>query len=487
MSQIETQSPSGEGSFKRSLSLTDGVLLVVGSMIGSGIFIVSADMARNLGSAGWLIAAWVITGLMTMAAAISYGELSGMFPRAGGQYVYLKESYNKMVAFLYGWSLFAVIQTGTIAAVGVAFSKFLAYLVPELGNNYFLFDAGTVKVYSGQLVAIFIIVLLTYINSRGVKEGKTIQTIFTSAKLLALFGLIIFGFLLVKENFWAQNWATGFQAAQNFGSTDAVGNLTANTDWAPISGKVLMGAIAAAMVGSIFSSDAWNNVTFIAGEMKNPSRNIGLSLFLGTLIVTIIYVSANLMYLYVLPLNELAFPTDDRVAVDVANKIFPAVGTTLIALLIMVSTFGCNNGLVLAGSRVYYTMAQDGLFFKKAASLNKHGVPSWALWAQCVVAAILCLSGKYGDLLDMISFVVVIFYVLTIAGIFILRKKMPQAERPYKAFGYPFLPALYIVAGISFCILLIWFKPQFTWPGLIIVLLGIPVYYFMKGNTSELS
>jgi APA family basic amino acid/polyamine antiporter len=347
-----------------------------------------------------------------------------------------------------------------------------------------LFDTGIVKVYSGQLVAIVIIVLLTYVNSRGVKEGKIIQTIFTSAKLLALLGLIVFGFVLVKDSHWAENWKTGFNATQDFGIKDVTGALK-GTAWIGISGSALIGAIAAAMVGSIFSSDAWNNVTFIAGEMKNPKRNIGLSLFLGTLIVTAIYISANLMYLNVLPLNEIAFAKDDRVAVAAANTIFPAFGTTLIALLIMVSTFGCNNGLILAGARVYYTMAQDGLFFKKAGELNKNNVPQWALWAQCIVAAILCLSGKYGDLLDMISFVVVIFYVLTIAGIFILRKKMPDAERPYKAFGYPVLPALYIVMGLAFCIMLAIFKPQYTWPGLIIVLTGIPIYYLALANSKK--
>ncbi len=463
-------------SFKPTLGLFDGTMIVAGSMIGSGIFIVSADITRNVGSAGWLVAVWLITGFMTLTAALSYGELSGMFPKAGGQYVYLKEAYNPLMGFLYGWSFFAVIQTATIAAVGVAFSKFLAYLVPELGNNYFLFDAGIIKVYSGQLVAIAIISLLTYINSRGVKEGKFIQTIFTSAKLFALFGLIAFGFLLVKESFWAENWKTGFTAVQDFGQKDATGQLHP-ISWIGISGSALMGAIAASMVGSIFSSDAWNNVTFIAGEMKNPKRNIGLSLFLGTLIVTLIYVSANLMYLNVLPLNELAFPADDRVAVAAANKIFPSFGTILIAILIMVSTFGCNNGLILAGARVYYTMAKDGLFFRQVGELNKNAVPQVALWIQCIAASVWSLSGKYGQLLDMISFVVVLFYMLTIIGIFILRKKMPDAERPYKAFGYPVLPFLYILMGAAFCILLIIFKPEFTWPGFIIVLIGIPLYY----------
>ncbi|MBN8674885.1 MAG: amino acid permease [Chitinophagales bacterium] len=463
-------------SFKPTLGLFDGTMIVAGSMIGSGIFIVSADITRNVGSAGWLVAVWLITGFMTLTAALSYGELSGMFPKAGGQYVYLKEAYNPLMGFLYGWSFFAVIQTATIAAVGVAFSKFLAYLVPELGNSYFLFDAGIIKVYSGQLVSIVIICLLTYINSRGVKEGKLIQTIFTSAKLFALFGLIAFGFLLVKESFWAENWKTGFTAMQDFGQKDAAGQLQPTT-WIGISGSALAGAIAAAMVGSIFSSDAWNNVTFIAGEMKNPKRNIGLSLFLGTLIVTVIYVAANLMYLNVLPLERIAFATDDRPAVEASLRIFGDNGAIIIALLIMVSTFGCNNGLILAGARVYHTMAKDGLFFKNVGTLNKNAVPQVALWIQCIAASIWSLSGKYGQLLDMISFVVVLFYMLTIAGIFILRKKRPDAERPYKAFGYPILPALYILMGAAFCGLLIIYKPEFTWPGLIIVLLGVPLYY----------
>lgn len=472
-------------SFKPTLSLWDGTMIVAGSMIGSGIFIVSADITRNVGSAGWLVAIWLITGFMTLTAALSYGELSSMFPKAGGQYIYLKEAYNPLMGFLYGWSFFAVIQTATIAAVGVAFSKFLAYLVPELGNNYFLFDTGIIKVYSGQLVSITIIVLLTYINSRGVKEGKFIQTLFTSAKLLALFGLIAFGFLLVKDSFWAQNWQTGYQAKQFIGPADAASAAIA-TNWNGISGAALLGAIAAAMVGSIFSSDAWNNVTFIAGEMKNPHRNIGLSLLFGTGIVTLIYVSANLMYLNVMPLNELAFPADDRVAVAAANKIFPGVGTYVIAVLIMVSTFGCNNGLIMAGARVYYTMAKDGLFFKKAGELNSVAVPQTALWIQAIVASIWSLSGKYGQLLDMISFVVVLFYMLTIIGIFILRKKRPDADRPYKAFGYPILPGLYILMGAAFCILLIQYKPEFTWPGLIIVLLGVPLYYLaISRNKAE--
>jgi basic amino acid/polyamine antiporter, APA family len=475
MAEEILNTPDHKPGFKPTLGLFDGTMIVAGSMIGSGIFIVSADITRNVGSAGWLIAVWVITGFMTLIAALSYGELSGMFPKAGGQYVYLKEAYNPLMGFLYGWSFFAVIQTATIAAVGVAFSKFLSYLVPELGNEYLLADLGFLKIYSGQLVAIAIIIILTYVNSKGIKEGKFIQTLFTSAKLLALFGLILFGFILVKESYWAQNWETGFNAVQV--EKDGSGNFVPNGFWIGIGGSALMGAIAAAMVGSIFSSDAWNNVTFIAGEMKNPKRNIGMSLFLGTLIVTIIYVSANLMYLNVLPLNEIAWANKDRVAVDAANKIFPSFGTYLIAGLIMVSTFGCNNGLILAGARVYNTMAKDGLFFKSAGELNKNSVPQVALWIQCVAASLWCLSGKYGDLLDMISFVVVLFYIMTIYGIFILRKKRPDAERPYKAFGYPVLPVLYILMGIAFCVLLVIYKPKFTWPGMIIVLIGVPLYY----------
>ncbi|MBS4043750.1 MAG: amino acid permease [Chitinophagaceae bacterium] len=462
--------------FKPTLSLFDATMIVAGSMIGSGIFIVSADITRNVGSAGWLILVWVFTGFMTLIAALSYGELCGMFPKAGGQYVYLKEAYNPLVGFLYGWSFFTVIQTATIAAVGVAFSKFLAYLVPELGNDYFLFNILGLKIYAGQLVAIAIICFLTFVNTRGVKEAKWIQTLFTSAKLLALFGLIIFGLFLVKESFWDENMKTGLTAMQNHGIKNAAGILEPS-QWIGIGGSALAGAIAAAMVGSIFSSDAWNNVTFIAAEMKNPKRNLGLSLLLGTLIVTIIYVSANLMYLNVLPLQELAFPTDDRVAVAAANKIFPAFGTTFIAICIMISTFGCNNGLILAGARVYYTMAKDGLFFKKVGQLNQFAVPQVALWIQCIAASLWCISGKYGDLLDMISFVVVMFYILTIVGIFILRKTQPHTERPYKAFGYPILPILYIIMGLAFCILLIIYKPNYTWPGLIITLIGIPVYY----------
>ncbi|MEX2232634.1 MAG: amino acid permease [Cyclobacteriaceae bacterium] len=462
-----TTHQTSEPKFKPVLSLWDATMVVAGSMIGSGIFIVSADIVRNVGSAGWLIGVWLITGFMTIIAAVSYGELSGMFPRAGGQYVYLKEAYNPLISFLYGWSFFAVIQTATIAAVGVAFARFSSYIFPWMSEGNILFDVSFMDISAAQVSAILLIVFLTYVNTRGIKEGKIIQTTFTISKLLALFGLMLCGFLFVKENFWSENWQTGFNAMQNFGSGS----------WTEIGGVALLGAIAAAMTGSLFSSDAWNNVTFIAGEIKNPQRNIGLSLFLGTFIVTILYVTTNLMYLYVLPLNGIAFPQSDRLAVAAANQIFGNPGMQLIAILIMISTFGCNNGLVLAGARVYYTMAKDRLFFRQAGELNKNAVPEWALWSQCVVASLLCLSGEYGNLLDMISFVVVIFYTLTIAGIFILRKKRPDAPRPYKAFGYPFLPFIYILMGTTFCTMLIIYKPAFTWPGLIITLIGIPIYF----------
>lgn len=480
----EKVAASNKPAFKQSLSLVDATMVVVGSMIGSGIFIVSADITRNVGSAGWLIGVWLITGFMTLVAAVSYGELSGMFPKAGGQYVFLKEAYNPFVSFLYGWSLFAVIQTGTIAAVGVAFSKFTAYMIPALSEDHILFDLGLLKISAAQVVSIILIALLTWNNTRGIKEGKIIQTIFTSAKLLSLFGLIVFGLFALKPDIWDMNWTNAWQVGQ--GKVDAA---VEPSHWTvlPYAGiGAIMGAIAASMVGSVFSSDAWNNVTFIAGEIKNPKRNIGLSLFLGTLIVTVIYVMANVMYTAVLPMSEIASAPKDRVAVAASGVIFGHAGTYIIAIMIMISTFGCNNGLILAGARVYYTMAQDGLFFKQAARLNKNAVPAWALWAQMVVAAVLCLSGRYGDLLDMISFVVVLFYVLTIIGIFILRKKMPDAERPYKAFGYPFLPALYILMGLTFCGLLLVYKPQYTWPGFIIVAIGIPLYFVAKqGNSAK--
>jgi basic amino acid/polyamine antiporter, APA family len=462
--------------FRPTLGLLDGTMIVAGSMIGSGIFIVSADITRNVGSAGWLLFVWLITGFMTISAAISYGELSAMYPKAGGQYVYLKEAYNPLTGFLYGWSFFAVIQTGTIAAVGVAFSKFAGYFFPslELKDANILFTLGNSKVYWAQIISIILIVFLTWVNTRGIEAGKWIQRIFTFTKLFSLFGLIVLGLLIgASHAVWQHNWIGGWNIqrlipAENGGSI--VGS-------SPLVGLAVFGAIAAAMTGSIFSSDAWNNVTFIAGEMKNPRRNIGLSLFLGTLIITIIYVSANLMYLTVMPVDRIATAPQDRVAVAAADVIFGHVGTYVIAVMIMISTFGCNNGLILAGARVYYAMAGDGLFFRQAGQLNRNGVPGWALWAQCLVASILCISGKYGDLLDMISFVAVFFYAITVLGIFVLRRKQPLMERPYKAFAFPVLQIIYILLAMVFCVALIIQKPTYAGWGAAIVLLGIPLYY----------
>lgn len=457
--------------FKRELNLLDATLLVVGSMVGSGIFIVSADIARHTGSAGWLILVWIIGGFMTLTAALSYGELSGMYPKAGGQYVYLKEAYNPLTAFIYGWSLFAVIQTGTIAAVGVSFYKFLAYFVPGVSENLVLFSIGSFKVSPAQILAIGLIFILTYINTKGVKGGKWIQLVFTLTKIASIAGLIFFGFIYFKADVVHINWSDAFQLKKILpdGSSLSYQNLPA-----------FGGAIASALVGAIMSYEAWNNVTFVAGEINNPKRNIGLSLLLGTLLVTLIYVLLNLMFTMVLPLTEIATSEKDRVGIAASQAIFGSNGTAIIALLIMVATFGCNNGLILAGARVYYSMAKDGLFFKKTAKLNQHAVPAYALWIQFVMASILCLSGQYGDLLDMITFIAVLFYVLTIIGIYILRVKKPDLERPYKAIGYPVLPAIYIVLGLSFCVLLIIYKPYFTWPGLIIALIGIPLYYLNK-------
>lgn len=457
---------------KRELGLLDGTMLVVGSMIGSGIFIVSAGMVQYVGSAGWLILIWVLSGLMTMIAAVSYGELSAMFPKAGGQYVYLKEAYNKLIAFLYGWSFFAVIQTGTIAAVGVAFGKFTAYLIPELGDQNILYEAGSFKLNAAQLVSIVTIVILTFINSRGVKSGKYIQTTFTIIKIASLLGLVVFGFILAaKADIWNTNWTDAW-SAKSFDKDSG--------QWINIGGTVLLSAIAASMVGSLFSSDAWNGVTFISGEIKNPQRNVGLSLFLGTLIVTVIYILANIMYISVMPMDRIAFAPSERVAVEASQFIFGTNGSYIIAVMIMISTFGCNNGLILAGARVYYTMANDGLFFKKAGTLNKASVPGWGLWLQCIWASALCLTGKYGDLLDYVMIIVVIFYVLTIFGIFILRKKRPDAERPYKAFGYPILPIIYFILAAFFCIALLIDKPETCGWGVVIMLAGVPVYYITR-------
>jgi APA family basic amino acid/polyamine antiporter len=490
--------------FQRSLSLTDGILIVAGSMIGSGIFIVSSDMVRQVGSAGWLIAIWILTGIMTVFAAITYGELSSMFPRAGGQYVFLKEAYNRLIGFLYGWSFFSVIQTGTIAAVGVAFSKFAGYFIKplEMTDENILFQVGAnFKLYPAQLLSIALVIFLTWVNARGVKEGKLIQRIFTIAKLFALFGLIVFGFLIAFDvDIWNSNWATGM----NMSHTEAV-KTDAGSGWSLFADvtnfKLGLGLVAAAMVGSVFSSVAWENVTFIAAEIKNPQKNVGLSLFLGTVIVTIVYVLINLMYLAVLPLTppvagsmytgaesaSIAFAQYDRVATAASLPIFGTEGAMIIAILIMVSTFGCNNGLILTGARVYYTMAKDNLFFKKAARLNKNAVPAWALWAQCIWTSVLCLSGKYGLLLDYVVFVTLLFYILTIIAVFRLRRTRPEIERPYKAFGYPLIPIIYILLAGLMALGLLLVKWETCVFGLVVVLLGLPMYYLFMKNEKRLS
>ncbi len=452
----------------------DGSLLVIGSMIGSGIFIVSADIARQVGSAGWLIAVWLISGFITLSGALSYGELSGMFPKAGGQYVYLRESFGRLFGFLYGWALFAVIQTGTIAAVAVAFAKFTGYFFPVLGDENLLFgDRAGFHITAAQVLGMGSILCLTWINSQGVRNGQWIQRIFTAAKILALILLIVCGFLLFQDNtVSASNWDQPWFGRQFLIEADRITHISLH------SGALLV-AMGVAMVGALFSSDAWNNVTFIAGEMKRPERNIGLSLFIGTLVVTILYVAINLMYLHVLPLSEIARAPADRVAVAAAEKIFGPLGVGLIAGLIMVSTFGCNNGLILSGARVHYTMAQDRLFFRSASRLNGKGVPARALWAQGIWASLLCLSGQYGNLLDFIIFTVLLFYILTISALFRLRKTRPDLPRPYRAFGYPLIPLLYILMASVICVILLIHKPQYTWPGLCIVLMGIPIYYFI--------
>ena len=469
--------------FKRELGLFDSSMLVIGSMIGSGIFIVSADIARTVGSGGLLLLVWFLTGVITLIGALSYGELAGMMPRAGGQYVYLREAYNPLIGFLYGWTLFAVIQTGTIAAVAVAFAKFTSVLIPWFGADNILFTLAGLKITAAQLLAIASVITLTYINILGVRAGKTVQNIFTVAKIIALAGLLLLGIFIgsnsaaIGANFsemWNGSW-----------THIAEGKITLVES---ISGFTLLAAIGAAMVGSLFSSDAWNNITFTAGEVKNPKRNIPLSLAIGTGTVTVIYLIANVSYLLVLPLKGnpqgagaeqlgMQFAADDRIGTAVASVIFGEPAALIMAVLIMISTFGCNNGLILAGARVYYSMAKDNLFFATAGKLSKRSVPAAALVFQAVWASILCLSGTYGQLLDYVIFAVLIFYILTISGIFILRKKQPEAERPYKAFGYPFLPALYILVAALISVILLIYKPIYTWPGLGIVLLGIPVYF----------
>jgi APA family basic amino acid/polyamine antiporter len=472
--------------FHRGLGLYDSTMVVVGSMIGSGIFIVSADMARTVGSPGWLLGAWILTGLLTVVGALSYGELAAMMPRAGGQYVYLREAFSPLWGFLYGWTLFLVIQTGTIAAVSVGFARYFGALVPWISDEHYLvapihLSTGyALSLSTTQLVAIAIISFLTWTNTRGLQWGKIIQNVFTTAKTGALLGLILVGVLL--------GW-NHTATADNFGNlwtprgtSDIVPGLSAVTAFG------LFVAVCVAQTGSLFSADAWNNITFTAGEVKEPRRNIPLSLALGTFIVIALYLLANVAYLVTLPFDQIQHAPSDRVATATVNAIFPGLGVTVMAIGIMISTFGCANGLILAGARASYAMARDGLFFRAAAQLNRAKVPAWALVLEGLWAAFLVLprtydpiartyGNLYNNLLDYIISAALIFYILTIAGLFRLRQTRPDADRPYRAFGYPAIPALYIVGAATILIVLFVYRTATTWPGLIIVLLGVPVYF----------
>jgi APA family basic amino acid/polyamine antiporter len=470
---------------KNKVGLSTGIFLVMGSMIGSGVYIVSAGVAQALANPMLLILVWITTGILTVIAATSYAELSAMFPKSGGQYVYLKEAFNPLMGFLYGWSLFAVIQTGTIAAVAVAFAKFTAVLVPWFSADNILFQSGDFTIHAGQLLAVASIALLTFINSRGIQYGAVVQSSLTIIKALTLI-LLIIATIFIFSN--AEAIATNFNNFYTINKQQLVNGTLVSENWSMLA---LLSAFGAAMVGPLFSSDAWNGVTFIAGEMENPKKNVARSLIIGVGGVTLLYVLTNLGYLFVLPMwgtegattlagRGIQYAEYERVGTAAMQVMLGASGAIVMAVLIMISTFGANNGIVLSGARVYQTMANDGLFFRKMANSNKQQVPGFSLWIQCIWASLLCLSGKYGDLLDYVMFVVILFYILTIAGLFILRFKQPKADRPYKAFGYPVLPALYIIAMIGFIVNLLIVKPQFTVPGLIIVLTGIPVYFIWK-------
>ncbi len=473
--------------FVRGMGLFSATAIVMGSMIGSGIFIVPADMSRTLGSPALLIAAWLVTALMTIIGALSYGELAAMMPKAGGQYVYLRESLGPIWGFLYGWTLFLVIQTGTIAAVGVAFGKFLGVFFPRVSQTNWIVHVGSgnIGLSTANLAAIVIITLLTFANTRGVKLGSAVQNVFTSAKVLALLGIVAVGFVAKNASAIVANFGAGWHAFWAGAGWHTQHAVQVGAD-GPITYAGIFTVIAIVQVGSLFSSDAWNNVTFTAGEIKNPKRDLPLSLALGTGVVLALYIACNFVYLSVLPMAGIAHAPQDRVATAVMQAAFGGIGSKLMAAAILVSTFGCVNGLVLAGARVYYAMSRDGLFFKAAGKLDaKTDVPTNSLWMQWGWTCLLCLSGRYGDLLDYVIFAVLVFYVLTIGGLFVLRRTRPDAPRPYKAFGYPVLPALYIVMAVWICGVLLRYKPQYTWPGLILVLLGVPVYLVWTRHASR--
>jgi len=494
-------SPSSEptnGKFIRGLGLLDSTMLVAGSMIGSGIFIVSSIIARQVGSPGWLLVVWLVTGVLTLMAALSYGELAAMMPKAGGQYVYLREAFSPLWGFLYGWTLFLVIQTGTIAAVAVGFARYMGVLIPWVSESNYLiapirFGGYALSLSTAQFVGLAMIALLTFMNTRGLKLGKLVQNVFTTAKTGALIALILLGIIV--------GWKSG-AGSGNFsdfwslrGNLQEVGqSLTAATAFG------LFVGICVAQTNSLFSADAWNNITFTAGEVINPRRNVPLSLAFGTILVIGLYLLANVAYLAALPFTAIQNAPSDRVASETANVIFPGTGAAIMAIAIMVSTFGCNNGLILAGARAYYAMARDGLFFRRVGELNKQHVPSWGLIIQGVWAGVLVLprtvktdaSGAvtgygnlYGNLLDYVISAALIFYILTIIGIFVLRRKRPDAERPYKAFGYPVVPALYIISASVILGVLFIYQTATTWPGLLIVLTGVPVYFFWRKSNAE--
>ena len=467
---------------QKRVNLFDGISIVAGAMIGSGIFIVSADIARNVGSPGWLLVVWLITGIITLIGAISYGELASMMPHVGGQYVYLKEAYHPLIGFLFGWTTFLVIQCGSIAAVAVAFAKFSGVLFPWISEKNILFNLGPMKINSTMIIAIAMISFLTWLNTRGIVTGKTVQNFFSSTKVIALFGFIAIGFLATKSiNSLEINKEVFWQASRIGPGNQAI----------PLVGFALIAAIGTALVGSLFSADAWYNITYLSGEVINPKRNVPLSLFFGTLLVSVIYLLTNYVYIKILPLSGspdgsdvlsrgIQYATDDRVATSAMSVVFGNYAAIIMAIFIMISTFGCNHGLIMAGPRVYYAMAKDGLFFRKVGEINKSGVPGFAIVVQGIWSVLLCLSGTYSNLLDYVIFAVLIFFTLTIMSIFILRVKRPDIPRPYKAFGYPVIPSIYILTTVSILIILLIYKPGYTFPGLGIVLLGIPVFYLWR-------
>ncbi|HXE31066.1 MAG TPA: amino acid permease [Terriglobales bacterium] len=475
----------------KALGLTSSTTIVMGIMIGSGIFVVSPQIARQVGSPALLMLVWAITGFMTLAGALCYGELAAAMPQAGGQYVYLRESLGPLSGFLYGWTSFVVIQTGTIAAVCMAFAKYLGVIYPNaVSEQHWLFHWGhwgpvQFGLNTEELVAVAVIVFLTWLNTRGVRAGAWVQNVFTFAKIVALVGLILLGVLFARNasaiaanfaHFWHDFFA-GFFTRGSYNLSGAVGGGSIKT--------ATIVVVFAAMVGSLFSSDSWNNITFTAGEVENPKRNLPLSLALGTLTVTAIYLLANLAYLCVLQFNQIANAPEDRVASAMLGVVYGHAGAVLIAAAILISTFGCTNGLILAGARVYYAMAKDGLFFKGVARLNPSQVPGRGLWMQGLWACLLCLSGTYTDLLNYVMFAEFLFYILTITGLFILRAKRPEMERPYKVVAYPLLPALYIALAIFFDVVVLWVFPQYSGSGLLLVLLGVPVFYIWRGLAAK--